>query len=159
MIDPSPFLFCGFMNFMQGSKKNCHHFFSPLKSLPTVTLIIICKLLNGGFFGFFQYFIQPCFICRPSDSTVSEDAGIENRTVGIEPAGQLNRTALHTPPSCWCISLWKMEPTCVKIIKRIWVNKFIVRSYFCFLCIVYFMDSGRFRPWILIVVRIATYLL
>jgi hypothetical protein len=25
-----------------------------------------------------------CFICRPSDSTVSEDAGIEPRTVNFE---------------------------------------------------------------------------
>ncbi len=30
---------------------------------------------------FFIYFIQHCFICRPSDSTVSEDAGIEPMTV------------------------------------------------------------------------------
>ena len=30
---------------------------------------------------FYQYFIQHCFIYRPSDSTVSEDAGIEPRTV------------------------------------------------------------------------------
>jgi hypothetical protein len=37
-----------------------------------------------GFFGFFEffvgifeYFIQHCFICRPSRSTVSEVAGIE----------------------------------------------------------------------------------
>ncbi len=30
------------------------------------------------FFGdYFMYFIQHCFICRPLDSTVSEDAGIE----------------------------------------------------------------------------------
>ncbi len=28
-----------------------------------------------------MYDIQQCFICRPSDSTVSEDAGIEPRTV------------------------------------------------------------------------------
>jgi hypothetical protein len=28
-----------------------------------------------------MYFIQHCFICRPSDSTVSVDAGIEPRTV------------------------------------------------------------------------------
>jgi hypothetical protein len=27
------------------------------------------------------YLVQQCFICRPSDSTVSEDAGIEPRTV------------------------------------------------------------------------------
>jgi hypothetical protein len=33
---------------------------------------------KGGFswiFFFFMYDIQHCFICRPSDSTVSEDAG------------------------------------------------------------------------------------
>ncbi len=29
------------------------------------------------FFYFFMYVIQQCFICRPSNSTVSEDAGIE----------------------------------------------------------------------------------
>jgi hypothetical protein len=36
-----------------------------------------------GFFFFFyvRYSIPHCFICRPSDSTVSEDAGIEPRTV------------------------------------------------------------------------------
>jgi hypothetical protein len=35
-----------------------------------------------GFFLFmYRYDIQHCFICRPSDSTVSEDAGIEPRTV------------------------------------------------------------------------------
>jgi hypothetical protein len=28
-----------------------------------------------------MYCIQHCFICRPSDSTVSEDAGIDPRTV------------------------------------------------------------------------------
>ena len=28
-----------------------------------------------------MYFIQPCFVCRPSDSTVSEDADIEPRTI------------------------------------------------------------------------------
>jgi hypothetical protein len=32
-------------------------------------------------FFFFMFDIQHCFICRPSDSTVSEDAGIEPRIV------------------------------------------------------------------------------
>jgi hypothetical protein len=40
---------------------------------------------KGGFFLhffiFFTYCIQHCFICRPSDSTVPTDAGIEPRTV------------------------------------------------------------------------------
>jgi hypothetical protein len=33
------------------------------------------------FFSFVPYNIQHCFICRPSDSTVPTDAGIEPRTV------------------------------------------------------------------------------
>jgi hypothetical protein len=36
---------------------------------------------KGRFFKVFMYFIQHCFICRPSDSTLSEDAGIEPKTV------------------------------------------------------------------------------
>jgi hypothetical protein len=37
---------------------------------------------NRGVLGFFSmYCIQHCFICRPSDSTVSEDAEIEPKTV------------------------------------------------------------------------------
>jgi hypothetical protein len=41
-------------------------------------------MLRGGhsvLLNFFRYFIQHCFICRPSDSTVSEDTGIEPMTV------------------------------------------------------------------------------
>ncbi len=33
------------------------------------------------YFYIFMYVIQHCFICRPLDSTVSEDAGIDPRTV------------------------------------------------------------------------------
>jgi hypothetical protein len=33
------------------------------------------------YFFTYMYFIQHCFICRPSDSTVSEDAGNEPRSV------------------------------------------------------------------------------
>ncbi len=36
---------------------------------------------RGYFLVFFMYIIQHCFICRPSESTVSEDAGIEPWTV------------------------------------------------------------------------------
>ncbi len=35
------------------------------------------------FFSSSLYCIQHCLICRPSDSTVSEDAGIEPRTVSL----------------------------------------------------------------------------
>jgi len=42
-----------------------------------------CTLLLGDFseFLFILYVIQHCFICHPSDSTVSEGAGIEPRIV------------------------------------------------------------------------------
>ncbi len=36
---------------------------------------------SGGFFWIFKYFIQHYYICRPSDSTVPVNAGIEPRTV------------------------------------------------------------------------------
>jgi hypothetical protein len=40
------------------------------------------KILDPSqFFFYIGYFIQHCFICRPSDSLVSVDAGIEPRTV------------------------------------------------------------------------------
>ncbi len=44
------------------------------------------KFQKGGFFEFFFYFmyvIQHCFICRLSDCTVSEDNGIEPRTLAL----------------------------------------------------------------------------
>ncbi len=42
--------------------------------------LYLCFDLLKGFFGFL-YFIQHCFICRKSDTTLSEDAGIEPRIV------------------------------------------------------------------------------
>ncbi len=40
---------------------------------------ILCFLAD--FLSFCSYSIQHCFICRPSDSTVPTDAGIEPRTI------------------------------------------------------------------------------
>ncbi len=42
-------------------------------------LVFFPPIISRGIF--FMYFIQQCFICRPSDSTVSENSGIEPRTV------------------------------------------------------------------------------
>jgi hypothetical protein len=39
------------------------------------------NIFFGDFLFFSSYYIQHCFICRPSDSTVPTDAGIEPRTV------------------------------------------------------------------------------
>ncbi len=57
-------------------------------------ILLICKsiheagskdFLKGDFLSFFlfyvPYVIQHCFICRPLDSTVSEEAGNEPRTI------------------------------------------------------------------------------
>jgi hypothetical protein len=38
---------------------------------------ILVRILTGGFFFLSMNCIPHCFICRPSDSTVSADAGIE----------------------------------------------------------------------------------
>jgi hypothetical protein len=40
--------------------------------------------VKEGFLIFFMYVIQHCFICRPSDSTVLEVAGIETKTAATD---------------------------------------------------------------------------
>ncbi len=50
------------------------------------------ELLKGDFSYFFMYVTQHCFICRPSDSTVPEDAGIEPRTVTSTEESVKSRT-------------------------------------------------------------------
>ncbi len=59
----------------------------------------------GGFFGF-SFYVR-CFICRPSDSTVSEDAVIVPRTVAI-----LALTARRSNHSARSHPLWSsvVEP-------------------------------------------------
>jgi hypothetical protein len=54
-------------------------------------------IINRGMTCTIMYFIQHCFICRPSDSTVSEDAGIEPRSVATS-ALAVRRSSL------WAIS-------------------------------------------------------
>ncbi len=41
------------------------------------------NIKQGDFNDFLMYIIQHCFIWRPSYSIVSEDAGIEPRTVAL----------------------------------------------------------------------------
>ncbi len=54
------------------------------RKMPGYIREIDYKIFNRGIFGIFfsscLYYIQHCFICRPSDFTVSENAGIEPRT-------------------------------------------------------------------------------
>ncbi len=57
-----------------------------------------------GDFLVFMYFIQHCYICRPSDSTVSEDAGIEPRTVVT-----LALAVRHSNPSARSHSLPRLD--------------------------------------------------
>jgi hypothetical protein len=50
-------------------------------------MILFFFLSKGDFFWIFFYvrYIQHCFICSPKDSAMSEDAGIEPRTVATTP--------------------------------------------------------------------------
>jgi hypothetical protein len=45
----------------------------------TIPLYIVYRTVY-----FYMYDIQHCFVCRPSDSTVLKDAGIEPRIVAIK---------------------------------------------------------------------------
>jgi hypothetical protein len=47
----------------------------------SLSLFIFFYFFYFFLYFFFSYYIQHCFICRPSDSTVPTDAGIEPRTV------------------------------------------------------------------------------
>jgi hypothetical protein len=62
---------------------------------------------RGIFQFFFSYYIQHCFICRPSDSTVPTDAGMEPRTVatGALTVRRSNHWARSHPQ-------WRMRTTC-----------------------------------------------
>ena len=64
-------------------------------------------------FLFFMYFLQPCFICRPPDSIVSENAGIEPRArIRVSPfrlkkifACKRNKANLDPFHMCFTFSL------------------------------------------------------
>ncbi len=63
-----------------------------------------------GFFLFLTYFIQHCFICRPSDSTLPMDAGIEPRIVATGP----RTVATGTQDRCnWNPGPLQLEPRTV----------------------------------------------
>jgi hypothetical protein len=55
-----------------------------------------------------MYDIQHCFICRPSDSTVSEDTGIETRTVATT-ALAVRRSNHTTIDLIHCVFALKIE--------------------------------------------------
>ncbi len=59
-----------------------------------VFIFLFNFFLKRFFLFLFMYVIQNCFICRPSDSTVSENAGIAPRTVAT-----LALTARRSHPS------------------------------------------------------------
>jgi hypothetical protein len=71
----------------------------------------MCK---GKFLGFFlfMYVIQHCFICRPLDSTVSEDAGIEPRTVvtlALTARLSNHSASSHSQSACTVLALLQTQ--------------------------------------------------
>ncbi len=55
---------------------------------------------------FCHYFIQHCFICRPSDSTVSEEVGIDPRSVMTSALAirRFNHSGRSHPPRLYLIN-------------------------------------------------------
>jgi hypothetical protein len=70
--------------------------------MKSVSVIAAFKSYIGFFLEFFlfMFVIQHWFTCRPSDSTVSEEAGIEPRTVTtlVLTARRSNHSAKSYPP-------------------------------------------------------------
>jgi hypothetical protein len=101
---------CRACNFTSGQKETlCQHILAAHlpQILPQVLriFIIVC-----GIFGFLKYFIHHCIICCCSDSTVSEDAVMEPRTVAnlVLAVRRFNHLArshlLYVLPFCSFIS-------------------------------------------------------
>jgi hypothetical protein len=62
--------------------RNANGNFIPTHRVETVKRFFFFLIFFWGIFSLFvHYIIQHCFICRPSDSTVPTDAGIEPKTV------------------------------------------------------------------------------
>jgi hypothetical protein len=55
--------------------------FKTIFSVVHLTLRVVLVIQTIGFLYFYVYALYSTLVCRPSDSTVSEDAGIEHRTV------------------------------------------------------------------------------
>ncbi len=72
----------------------------PLKSLKSRLNFSADFYIYGMYLQVWIFFIQHCFICRPSDSIVSEDAGIEPWTVAtlVLAVRRPNHSARSHPP-------------------------------------------------------------
>jgi hypothetical protein len=78
---------------------------------------------------FSKYFIQHCFICLPSDFTVSEDAGIEPRTVGcnilhwqsdaVTTRLKISSIVVHTPDKVYCTYICTVDHIVVSLVNLI----------------------------------------
>ncbi len=93
------------------------------------SIYIFFFCLNGGFLHFFLflYDIQHCFIWHPSDSTVSEDAGIEPRTIATTALAV--RRSNHSARVCIC---WLAEVLSPKITIKIGsANSKYVKRHIC----------------------------
>jgi hypothetical protein len=66
---------------------------------------------RGIFLDLFMYFIQHCFICRPSDSTVSQDAGIDPGLLRVATSAMAVRRSNHSARSqpLFCIFFGGLE--------------------------------------------------
>ncbi len=88
--------------FQRQSANDKHGHTNNVDNFPTRLSIIS---LTGGFLPFLcMYFIQHCFIYRPSDSAASEDAGIVPRTVATSALAVRRPLATRLHPILYFVS-------------------------------------------------------
>ena len=98
-VGPETSIFAGSLGLQDKHQSNIQgHYLCTVKT----KLPLLHPVFKGGFFGFFQFSIQHSLICRSSDSTVSEDAGIEPMTVATSALAvrRSNRSAGSHPQLC-----------------------------------------------------------
>ncbi len=99
---------------------NTNTFFYFWAYVSTISTVLAELALYRHHIFFFIYDIQRCFICRPSDSTVSEDAVIEPRTVATTASAvrRSNHSARSHPHSARSHPLVELAAPIITFPKR-----------------------------------------
>ena len=112
-----------------------------------VAFSCVDQIFLNRFYFILLYFIRHCFICRPSDSTVSEDAGIEHRAVATLDLGQDKVQRTHdtnTLPSQH--GDWSSNTNCLYTSYLLANTVFAGHLALCFLT-VFFVKILNLSPW------------
>ncbi len=104
-----------------------------------VAFSCVDQVFLNRFYFILLYFIRHCFLCRPSDSTVSEDAGTEHMTVAtLSLTFTRSKQSARSRPvlsATYARHKYPSIPTCTaKIQSQNWKQIYIFPRSICLFC-------------------------